>query len=109
MRNPMKPMESLWHTRNFAGSKPKAVRLSQNDLVTSSYLGQHKLPLVVQPVIDGVDLPVWAQQNRPWIESELTTHGAILFRGFRVTSVADFAGFATAVSNELIVYSERSS
>jgi len=102
-------MESRWPNRKFDAAKPKAIRLSQKDLVTSSYLGQQKLPLVVRPVMDGIDLPIWAQQNRLWIENELATHGAILFRGFRVNSIEEFRDVATSVSNELIVYSERSS
>lgn len=108
-KKPIKAMESGWPSRKFDPAKPRAVRLSQKDLVTSSYLDGQKLPLVVRPVIEGVNLPIWAQQNRPWIETELSAHGAILFRGFRINSVGDFRGFATSVSNELIVYRERSS
>ncbi|HEX8559630.1 MAG TPA: TauD/TfdA family dioxygenase, partial [Pyrinomonadaceae bacterium] len=43
------------------------------------------------------------------VESWLLEHGAILFRGFGVSSASEFESFARAVSDELIAYGERSS
>ncbi len=82
--------------------KPKAVTLSQRKLIDMGYLhaGQ-ALPLVVRPAVDDVDLVAWAQSSRPIIETELHKHGALLFRGFPIGSVAEFERFAQAICPEL--------
>jgi alpha-ketoglutarate-dependent taurine dioxygenase len=105
----VKAMESNWSGRKFVAAKAKAVTLSEKGLVTGSYPDGQRLPLVLEPVTEGVSLPIWVKQNRSWIETELSLRGAILFRGFRIHSVKDFSDFAASVSNELIVYNERSS
>jgi alpha-ketoglutarate-dependent taurine dioxygenase len=66
------------------------------------YLGAgHTLPLVVRPAVDDVDLAAWAKDRRPVIETELHKHGALLFRGFAIGSVAEFERFAQAMCHEL--------
>jgi len=43
----------------------------------------------------------WARDNQVFIDRELLTHGAILFRGFNVKSVSEFENFAQAICPEL--------
>jgi alpha-ketoglutarate-dependent taurine dioxygenase len=71
--------------------------------VTSGSLSAgQRLPLVLQPAMGGeLDLPAWAQVRREFLGEELFEHGAILFRGFAVSSVAEFERFATALCPEL--------
>ena len=81
---------------------PTAINLSANNLVTTTYLQpEQTFPLVIQPVNNEIDLVDWAKSNRDFIEGELIKHGAILFRGFSVNSVAGFEDFATAICPHL--------
>jgi alpha-ketoglutarate-dependent taurine dioxygenase len=94
----------------YRSRKPAAVKLSPEALVQSrSFAPEQNLPLVMQPAVSQVDLTAWATQHRQLIESRLVEHGAILFRGFEISSAERFQLFAAAVSSELIEYGERSS
>lgn len=97
---------SLSHLKTL---KRKAVSLLDNGPVELSYLGPTKLPLVIQPSIDAVDLISWASNSREFIESHLQKHGAILFRKFNIDSTSEFQNFICSVSGELMDYRERSS
>ena len=88
----------------------KTVSVSQRDLIRTGTLADGQtLPFVFQPAVEGVDLCVWAQNNREYVEAELLKHGAILFRGFPVNHVSGFEQFIRAVSNQPMEYRERSS
>ncbi|MET0621445.1 MAG: condensation domain-containing protein [Pyrinomonadaceae bacterium] len=90
--------------------KPKGVSIQKNTLVRTSYFDpEEKLPLVVEPTEAGVSLPAWAKGNMEFVEAELLKHGAILFRGFQVTTLGRFEQFVTAISPQLFEYRERSS
>jgi alpha-ketoglutarate-dependent taurine dioxygenase len=94
----------------FNPVKRKVLKLSTESLVETSYLeSEQKLPLVIQPGINNLNLISWAESNREFIETELLKHGALLFRGFGLQSTNDFSRFAQTISNELIEYGERSS
>ncbi|WP_020479985.1 non-ribosomal peptide synthetase [Mastigocladopsis repens] len=86
----------------FINVAPKAVNLSQEQLIKTDYLqpGQ-TFPLVIQPQTDEIDLKSWAKNNQEFIERQLLKHGAILFRGFHVNSVSDFENFASAICPNL--------
>ena len=86
----------------------KAVGVSQEGLVKIGPLqpGQ-TLPLVVEPVREGLDALRWATANRKFIETLLLSHGGILFRNFDVHGVEDFEKFIKAVSGELMEYLDR--
>src|SRR5262249_32157542 len=93
----------------FRGVKRKTVRLSPAELVTTGYLDDRRLPLVMWPREGGIDLSEWAGSNRAYLERELEKHGAILFRGFNLKSAPAFERFVRAVSGEVLEYNERSS
>lgn len=82
--------------------KRKTVNLSEVNPIKTSYIqpGQ-MLPLVIEPNIDDLNLAEWAKTNQDLIETELQKHGAVLFRGFDVNSVADFENFAISICGEL--------
>lgn len=71
--------------------------------------GAERLPLLMRPQLEGVDLRAWAATNRRTIEGLLDTHGAILFRGFELPELSDFTGVVRAMSSEPLEYHERSS
>lgn len=83
--------------------------MSQVKLVETGYLQPgDRLPLVVQPAVNGVNLIAWVTNNREFIETHLLEHGAILFRNFDVHEVAEFERFIGAISGRLLDYSYRS-
>jgi alpha-ketoglutarate-dependent taurine dioxygenase/aryl carrier-like protein len=88
---------------------PRVVRVSADDLVESSYLEPDgRSPLVLRPAVPDLELPAWAGANGNYIEENLLKHGAILFRGFQVSSVSTFERLVKAISPELLEYRERS-
>lgn len=92
----------------FSAIKPKAVKVSQESLVRIS-AAEGQFPLVWEPAAEDLNLANWARDNRKSILDKLAKHGALLFRGFDVTSASQFAEFVGAISDELIEYGERSS
>lgn len=66
-------------------------------------LDERGLPLVVRPRGDRGVAPLagWLRENAEAIAERLTTHGALLFRGFDVASGEDFERIARAIDPEL--------
>jgi len=84
--------------------------ISGDSLVKAHLLSERQsLPLVMSPVVDGIDLVAWAKSNRAQVERELLRCGALLFRGFRLNGVSGFEQFIRAVSSGPLEYHERSS
>ena len=63
--------------------------------------GNRNCRRVIRPAVPDLDLPEWTANNLPLIESKLVRYGAILFRGFKVTSAPEFEKFALAICPEL--------
>jgi len=75
---------------------------ASTQLVTESFLpGGGTMPLVVEPAVPGVDLAAWASANRSTLEQRVTAHGAVLFRGFGLTTPADFEAVASGICPDL--------
>jgi alpha-ketoglutarate-dependent taurine dioxygenase len=90
----------------FRAITPRAVKVSKESMIKTSYLDDRRFPLVIEPAT-GLDLVTWAADSRELIDRELLAHGAILFRGFGFQSVDQFNQFAAALSGELLDYRER--
>jgi amino acid adenylation domain-containing protein len=89
--------------KKFKRVKPVAVTLDKAGLVKGGYLGDGQpLPLVIRPSVNDLDLAEWAGNNGAYIESELSKHGAILFRDFAVETPSDFERFALCVCPDLL-------
>ena len=71
--------------------------------------GMRCLPLVMRPLVEGLDLVTWALSNREFLNTHLLQHGGILFRDFKVYSAEVFEQFVIACSEQLLEYRERSS
>jgi acyl-CoA synthetase (AMP-forming)/AMP-acid ligase II/alpha-ketoglutarate-dependent taurine dioxygenase/acyl carrier protein len=67
------------------------------------------LPAVARPAAQGVQLAEWARGHRALVESHLHRHGAILFRGFDVSTAEALEDVVRALADEALPYSERSS
>ena len=88
--------------QKFKSIKPKAVKLSQRILVTRDPLSPDlSLPWLMRPAVEDVDLAGWAKENRLLIQDDLIKHGALLFRGFSIRTVAEFEAVAQAVCPDL--------
>ena len=71
-------------------------------------LAEGSSPWLLEPVSNGRDLAQAVNDNRAALESRLLEHGALLFRGFDVSSVGDFEAFAHAISAHQSDYVYRS-
>lgn len=95
---------------SFRARPRAAVKLSPEDLVKKGPLENGgSLPLIYAATSLDLHLASWAGPNRDEIETDLETHGGLLFRGFKVKSLEDFEAFVAAVASEPLRYSERSS
>ncbi|GCE28518.1 syrP protein [Dictyobacter alpinus] len=83
------------------------VNLSNLQLTQTSYLQPDRpFPLIIQPVMSGVNLISWAENNKTYIQQELAKHGAILFTGFNIDTPAKFEEFARQVSQSGELFDE---
>jgi len=86
----------------FRKIKPVKISTEQQELVvTRSLLPGQPLPLVMEPAASDIDLPEWAMYNVARIEEGLSTHGAILFRGFRIEGASEFERFVLTICPQL--------
>lgn len=82
------------------GIKRKAIDLS-GALVTTGFFEGESMPIIVTPAADNVDLAEWARNNLDQIEKWQDQHGAVLFRGFDLSTAEDFEAVAGAVCPDL--------
>jgi len=75
--------------------------------VTFSELSPGKVPTMVTPRASGVRLTEWAKANQDLIDDKLTSHGALLFRGFSVTE-EDFSPIVNLMCKDPLEYVYRS-
>ena len=86
----------------FKKAIPKPVQLNTQTLVKARPLVEgNRLPLLVEPVREGVNLHEWIQDRREQVDTWLTEHGAILWRGFGVKDIQTFEQVARATCREL--------
>lgn len=95
--------------KKLAGVRRETVHMSQQSLVEVSLLtAGKKLPLLIQPKAESVDLFEWTKENRQYLDRVLLEYGGILFRGFNVASQEAFERFLPAVATQLLNYIEGS-
>ena len=81
-----------------------AAGISQNDFVVGSLAeAKNGLPLVLSPAHDrsAPHLAGALRSRREWVRDGLRTHGAILMRGFDITTPPAFEQVARAIDDEL--------
>lgn len=76
---------------------------------TEPLFAGRRLPLLITPLTEGVDLMAWVAENKDYIADRLLKHGGILFRDFGVSTTQQFERFIELASGEALEYSERSS
>jgi alpha-ketoglutarate-dependent taurine dioxygenase len=88
--------------KSLGAIRRKAVDLSHfNPVRESQSSPEQTLPLIMEPAADQVDLADWARNNRDYVEQKLHQHGAILFRGFNLSTPTDFERVAAAIYKEI--------
>jgi alpha-ketoglutarate-dependent taurine dioxygenase len=91
-------------------TKRRAIISTSSSLVRTRQLTEGAtLPLVIEPVVRGMDLNAWAVSQRQFIRERLLEHGGILFRNFNIRNASEFEQFINAVSSTPLEYNERSS
>jgi hypothetical protein len=94
----------------LGGGRRKAVTISDQGMVSMDLLAEGRtLPLVIRPDVPGIGLLSWAERNRPLLEEKTLAHGAVLLRGFDISSVDEFERFIGLVSGGAMEYKYRSS
>ncbi len=94
----------------FGSNQRRAIKLSSQELVRQSYLGdQPGLPLVLEPNLPDLDLAAYAAGNRATFTELLSRHGGILCRGFNVASAEQLQRLLGEISSGPLEYTERSS
>jgi alpha-ketoglutarate-dependent taurine dioxygenase len=87
--------------------KPTAVNLSKTRLIQLSYFqSKERLPLVLNPIVEDLNLAVWIQNNLELVETHLLKDGGLLFRGFDINNQADFNHFINSISLQAMPYRE---
>jgi alpha-ketoglutarate-dependent taurine dioxygenase len=72
-------------------------------LIETSFLpgNEERMPLIIRPALENVDLAEWCAQNRDELNGYLDRYGALVFKGFGLRTAADFERTAAAVSPDL--------
>ena len=85
--------------KKFKRVAPQAVQQSAADVVNIQPLSCGVM--TVQANSDNVDLAPWAKGERTALNQQLSKHGALLFRGFSITTAKDFEQAAEAICPDL--------
>jgi amino acid adenylation domain-containing protein len=70
---------------------------AMNPVRTRPLVAGQPLPLLVEPAGTEVDLTAWVENRHDDLAAWLGSHGAILFRGFSLGTVAEFERCASAI------------
>lgn len=88
----------------------KAGTIRTNNLIRTEPLQPNsRVPLVVLPNVDDLDLTNWAASQRTYLQQLLLHHGGLLFRNFRIAGAAQFQEFVSAISGDALEYMEQTS
>ena len=95
---------------NLALTKRKRITVTEQTLVQMKHLDDERaIPFVLEPNGGAVKIAEWATVNEALITKLLRQHGALLFRGFGVSTLPLFEQFAQSTIRGLMEYAERSS
>jgi alpha-ketoglutarate-dependent taurine dioxygenase len=77
--------------------------VATTNLVETGFIpgNEGRLPLLITPAVDNVDLAGWCASHTDEIDSYLDQYGAILFRGFGLEGAPDFEAVASSIASDL--------
>lgn len=88
--------------------KASVINAAENSLVAQSRLQEgSSFPCVFSPTLHGVDLVAWVEAEKTEVEQALSKYGAVLFRGFDVTSAEYFQRVATVLGEKPLTFEEN--
>jgi alpha-ketoglutarate-dependent taurine dioxygenase len=87
-------------------SRRSVVRTGTEMVKTSILDADRGLPLVIEPVVKGVDLASWIPLNRGFVDVSLLKYGAILFRDFPIGDQQAFHGVVESLNIRTMHYME---
>ncbi len=88
--------------KKLGSVRRRAINLEELKLVETKLLNpQFPMPLVIRALSSDVDPFDWAATNSSFVQAKLREHGALLFRDFELSSVADFERFAGLLCPQL--------
>ncbi|MFF1713250.1 TauD/TfdA family dioxygenase [Streptomyces sp. NPDC058268] len=100
MTNP--PRGGLPGPEGLRQAVPAQVAFTPDSLVSHAPLAAPgEPPLLIRPAAPGVDVAAWAGQARAWLDEALDEHGAVLLRGFSVTTTHDLERLADALIDQV--------
>lgn len=86
----------------FKNVVPKSFSLADRDVArTQPRHPRTSPPPLVEPDRTGPDLGVWLSANGKWIDERLDESGALLFRGFNITTTQEFSSIAREICGPL--------
>lgn len=95
--------------KSFKRIKRKPLQLgTEHAIWTLPSSHDNELPLLVQPEIPDLNLPVWAAKHQVSVQRALLKHGGLLFRDTNIKTAAEFERFISAISGALLPYDYRS-
>lgn len=90
------------HTRAIGHESERTLDPPEAQRVNCGYFDPGgRLPLVLRPRVAGIDLAAWIREERTSLDAHLARHGALLWRGFGVGSIAEFENVARAACDAL--------
>ena len=92
---------------DWKDKKKKAATPKSTEVVSKSHLlDDDTRPIVYRANVPMMDLKAWYSENSEQVEKDLHSHGAVLFRGFNITSQALFKSFTEAAITSKAAYIE---
>ncbi len=77
--------------KRFKCGNRLGIRVTEEKRVNISFFPQwESFPLVAEPAVADIALPTWAESHLEFIANSLLQYGGILFRGFKIHSVAQY-------------------
>ncbi len=96
--------------KKLTNVRRKKIGASQEEWVSvRPLLSGRAIPVLVEPAVEGLELPEWASNNQDYVARLYREHRALLFRGFHAGGQAGFERFVAATSSgERLEYKDRS-
>lgn len=78
-------------------------------VITSQTEGDQPYPLVLRPATDNIDVMSWAAENKETLLKKLSSAGALLLRGFGLSSLESFRALFNVIVDTPLDYVDQSS
>jgi alpha-ketoglutarate-dependent taurine dioxygenase len=89
--------------------KPSGIKVSEATILMEPLYNDKSCPIVFRPGVKNIDIFKWLENNHDEVENCLRRYGAILFRGFGISTVDSFEHFLKSLGSEILEYKHRSS